>query len=841
MSTRFYLPTTGNAAVSPAFDAAWGVTAGADTLTLSSSRSGSAFATKTTAESTTSVVDVLSRQYISEPLVAQTISGTVKAIIRASENTSTADARAQVVIRVVNGRGDVVRGTLLAASAASLASEFGASLQDRKFPLAWSGSGASVSSVAAQTGDRLVVEIGWRAHNTASTSRSASFEYGDAAGSDLPEDETGTSQLCPWVELSATLAFLPKVSTLVDNFDDGSIDGSKWSATGGVSETGGAVVISPTSSIPLLQSTAVYDAYESSVTVHLAAVTPDGISGTLTTGIELYVDASNAAFLSKRAGNLIASKYLAGVFTDLGSTPYLGQLYWRFRHAAGVFYWEVSSNGSTWSQVFSTATANLPSLSACIFLLYASQDDTEPSPGTAQFDTVNYFVTDKSAGDTGAGTDAVGAVAASRTAGDTGAGTDAVGTLAASRTVAETASGADAPSTRTASIAGSQTATAVDAPSTRTASIAASDTSSGTDTATALVITTPKSASDAITSALTETALIGLSTGDVGTGTDGALRIALSGSETATGVDTSTAQGRSGSESGVAVDVAATPPADLASSEVGSGVDAVASLIIDGGGDAELAASEAATGSEDGSVAAAAADNDSGAAVDAAMVMVAIADAETGNGLDGGGGGEVGVPIADSDTGSGLDVAGILNVLDFDAAVGLDQFPVTGLAGADNGVGVDAGALLASFFGSETGVGVDAGTPPLTSVSASEVVTVTDEGVLVVSIGASDFGAAVDIPLPLLAATVAAEVVAFTDGASLLAHLSVVELATMAETTAITAWLAASDAAVVYDNGAHTLGPPTITVRSVLRPPRLVLVISTAVTFTVVATADQSV
>lgn len=212
--TRFYFESTGTPAVSPAFDATWGQTTSATRRPISVNKQlYSALTEKTTpAETSTSVIDVLNTQFISEPLNgAQTITGTVKGIIKTLEGGTlgtAGDARAQVVIYVVSNDGSTVRGTLLAADAGALASEFTGTITARKYPLAWSGAGATLSSVAAQDGDRIVVEVGARHHNVSATASTHRHEFGSAAASALAENETDTAgDAVSWIEFSQGLAF----------------------------------------------------------------------------------------------------------------------------------------------------------------------------------------------------------------------------------------------------------------------------------------------------------------------------------------------------------------------------------------------------------------------------------------------------------------------------------------------------------------------------------------------------------------------------------------------------------------------------------------------------------
>jgi hypothetical protein len=207
MATRLYF---GPAAppVSPSFDASWEATGSAVRRLLEDSKgnSGDAFeslAVATSLNSPAGAVDVLIAQYVSPPLSGdQTISGTVKGQVRAQTSSTAGKLVAQVLIWVRKADG-TSRGTLLAHQTTD-ASEFAASLTNRKFP---QNSPASLSSVAALDTDRIVVEIGYRKFENATTSRTGTLRLGNPSGSDLAEDETTTTDNVPWIEFSQSLTF----------------------------------------------------------------------------------------------------------------------------------------------------------------------------------------------------------------------------------------------------------------------------------------------------------------------------------------------------------------------------------------------------------------------------------------------------------------------------------------------------------------------------------------------------------------------------------------------------------------------------------------------------------
>lgn len=197
--------------MSHGFDSAWDTTTSADRLRMRTSRQSTAQTNKAgPADTSVTVQNLLIRQYVSDRLDgAQTITGTVKGQIRAYESSTAADMRAQVVIRVIADDG-TVRGTLLAADSGALVSEFSTSATNRRFPTTV---GQTLTSVDALDGDRIVVEIGARAHNTVTTSYTPTAVFGDAA-TDLAEDETSTAANAPWIEFSQ--AFTIKSAALLN-------------------------------------------------------------------------------------------------------------------------------------------------------------------------------------------------------------------------------------------------------------------------------------------------------------------------------------------------------------------------------------------------------------------------------------------------------------------------------------------------------------------------------------------------------------------------------------------------------------------------------------------------
>ena len=197
-TTRFYLPSTGAAAVSPAFDSAWEETGSADRLAMVTTRINSAM-TDQSGTTLLSVGDELLRQYVSAPLAAQVVNGDVKLYARASEALATVNAVSRIILTVVSNDGSSVRGTLLSFADYSTGAEWNTSLRNKSF-----ADLDPPSPVTAQSGDRLVLEIGF---NHAAVISSAAINFGDDSATDLAEDETTTTADNPWLEIGQTLTF----------------------------------------------------------------------------------------------------------------------------------------------------------------------------------------------------------------------------------------------------------------------------------------------------------------------------------------------------------------------------------------------------------------------------------------------------------------------------------------------------------------------------------------------------------------------------------------------------------------------------------------------------------
>ncbi|MDP9203647.1 MAG: hypothetical protein M3P26_17220 [Gemmatimonadota bacterium] len=204
MATRIYFPSTGAADITPALGA-WDETAGAGaSLKSVTTKISSAMASVTVAKGTGATRALVRRYVLDSQLAAQTISaGTITGQIRALESAINDNLDlVSIRITVVSSDGGTLRGTILALGDYAAVLEFGTVLTNRTI-----ADGDATTSVTAQAGDRLVIEIGIK-NSTVGTSVSGDLSFGDNSGTDLAVDTTTTAANNPWIELSNTITFL---------------------------------------------------------------------------------------------------------------------------------------------------------------------------------------------------------------------------------------------------------------------------------------------------------------------------------------------------------------------------------------------------------------------------------------------------------------------------------------------------------------------------------------------------------------------------------------------------------------------------------------------------------
>lgn len=212
MAQRVYFPATTAADVSPAFDAGWSSTVDALRRKLSLTKGASAptLTTNVALASFTAGYSALTRQYVSDPLVAGIVmNGTVKGQIIARASAANDDIDQMLLaVKVVSSDGTIVRATLLPLGNYANTANLGVGVSNHNEKLA---DGDAVTPYTTQLNDRLVIEIGFGTSTALGDTPVGRAWFGET-GLDLPEDETDTDTTkAPWMEFSFN--FAPPSST----------------------------------------------------------------------------------------------------------------------------------------------------------------------------------------------------------------------------------------------------------------------------------------------------------------------------------------------------------------------------------------------------------------------------------------------------------------------------------------------------------------------------------------------------------------------------------------------------------------------------------------------------
>ena len=206
MATRFHLPASESTVLASPTPSSFSWTGVAD---FKRAKSGPVAAadTMTTVSIANAVTPILYRQYVTHCLTpGQTITASqaIKAQCRIRSPSGVAACWVLKLYVQRAGLNGEESGPLLVALRQNITSVDGSSLVNRSI----TGT-TSVVGYTTKAGDRLVLEIGITRPNGTGHSDLASSEMrlGYTSSGWLPEDDTSTSDLSPWFELSDTLTF----------------------------------------------------------------------------------------------------------------------------------------------------------------------------------------------------------------------------------------------------------------------------------------------------------------------------------------------------------------------------------------------------------------------------------------------------------------------------------------------------------------------------------------------------------------------------------------------------------------------------------------------------------
>lgn len=195
MATRWYMQRTA-AGFTPTLNGAWDQTT-VSTGKLSQVKDVNAALQVQQAETSANIDhDVVLTRHVSDPLTAaQTITGTFDLCMAAFESNADADMFFHIHAWVTQGDSSTPRGVLL--------SDY---IDNNELPTSEQGHAItqqSVSSVDAEVGDRIVVEVGYRATNSTTSSRTGRTYHG-GTGADITVG--GAVTLPGWCEFSHDFA-----------------------------------------------------------------------------------------------------------------------------------------------------------------------------------------------------------------------------------------------------------------------------------------------------------------------------------------------------------------------------------------------------------------------------------------------------------------------------------------------------------------------------------------------------------------------------------------------------------------------------------------------------------
>lgn len=198
---RFYLPSSGSAPItSVAFNSGWEDTSIGARLPTYTTKQSTTMTTVSFTDANDTNRDVLFRQYVSEPLAAQSISAqSVVFRMRAKERATSCNLFTTVDIRLVSNDGSVVRGNIV--SMRRDGSEASATALTNR-----NNTGNS-TAITCHSGDRLVIEVGMGGDPAAGSDHDSDISIGDDSTTDLGANDTDTSAFNPYVEFANDLIF----------------------------------------------------------------------------------------------------------------------------------------------------------------------------------------------------------------------------------------------------------------------------------------------------------------------------------------------------------------------------------------------------------------------------------------------------------------------------------------------------------------------------------------------------------------------------------------------------------------------------------------------------------
>lgn len=210
MSAGIFYLQNASAGYNPSVKGSWDASGSAIAIKLGRTKSGSITYKAVDENTRTDDWDVLLVKFVSDPLPSNKfITGEVTFCLGLVESSTDANMVAHYHLYVTKGDSNNVRGTLLSNSIG---------VKEWSTRLSVCGilnSSIAITDVNALADDRIVLEVGYRAKNTSTTSYTGKVYYGGTNATDLSNNADG-SLYTGWVEFSDDPWVEPTFNTSVN-------------------------------------------------------------------------------------------------------------------------------------------------------------------------------------------------------------------------------------------------------------------------------------------------------------------------------------------------------------------------------------------------------------------------------------------------------------------------------------------------------------------------------------------------------------------------------------------------------------------------------------------------
>jgi len=154
---------------------------------------------------------------------------------------------------------------------------------------------------------------------------------------------------------------IPKAVDQFDNFNDNSLDTSKWTSFGtGVAETNSQLELTSTLAAAYrgVYSNINYDLTDSEISAKLVSAGNQALTSWQVIPVLAQKDASNQLHWLIQGNTIYAVKVIAGVSTNVYSAAYstTTHIYFKIKERFSKLYYEYSTDGEVWTTAFTLAT-----------------------------------------------------------------------------------------------------------------------------------------------------------------------------------------------------------------------------------------------------------------------------------------------------------------------------------------------------------------------------------------------------------------------------------------------------------------------------------------------------